>query len=497
MIGRARKLFTRNESKRRRVLTKSTIPLSVQKAKYAVRGRLVIRANEIEKALNQGSEFPFQKVIYCNIGNPQELGQPPLTFPRQVLSLMEYPDMLNYKYISDIFPEDVIERVHQIRKSMDYQSVGAYTHSQGLQFVRESVSDFIKKRDDIDDPDYTSPDMIFLSNGASPSIKTVLTLLIRDSNDGIFIPIPQYPLYSATIPLLGGSELRYDLDENAQWGLNEEQLISSIKKANEDGITPRALVVINPGNPTGQCLTRENIQNIIRICYENNMVILADEVYQENIYGDVPFLSFKKVLYEMGSDFNDMELFSFHSLSKGFFGECGQRGGYVELTNINKETQAEMYKLVSINLCPNVSGQIVMNTMVNPPEIGTPSYVTYINERNIILDSLKRRAIKAVEVLNSLPGIKCNPAQGAMYTFPEIQLPEKQIKEAKEKGLEPDVLYCLDLLEATGICVVPGSGFGRDKGYFFRTTFLPRDDDFEVVLDKFSTFHCEYLEKYK
>jgi len=126
-----------------------------------------------------------------------------------------------------------------------------------------------------------------------------------------------------------------------------------IKNAKDVGIDLRAIVVINPGNPTGNVLKRENIEDIIRVSHENNLVILADEVYQNNIYypKEAPFLSFRKVMHEMGPPFSDeVELVSMHSISKGLSGECGLRGGYMEVHNLDMFTQDMLYKLKSVEL---------------------------------------------------------------------------------------------------------------------------------------------------
>ena len=130
--------------------------------------------------------------------------------------------------------------------------------------------------------------------------------MIRNSNDGIIIPIPQYPLYSALLTLGNGELLPYYLDEERNWGLDAEALERLVTKAIDDGISPRAIVVINPGNPTGQVMSREDLQNIIRICHTHNIMICADEVYQENIYKEgTEFLSMRRILNEMGAPYNE------------------------------------------------------------------------------------------------------------------------------------------------------------------------------------------------
>jgi len=260
------------------------------------------------------------------------------------------------------------------------------------------------------------------------------------------------------------------------------------------------LAIINPGNPTGQVLPEANMREIVDFCHQNEIVLLADEVYQENIYvkKDKPFHSFKKVLSSMGSKYKDLELVSFHSVSKGFTGECGQRGGYLEAINMDPAVKAELYKLSSVELCPNTSGQMLLDLMVKPPKEGEQSYSLYIQERDTIYQSLKRRAEKLTKFLNSLEGISCNPAEGAMYAFPQIYLPIKLVEAAMKKGQKPDTFYAISLLEETGLCVVPGSGFGqRDGTFHFRTTFLPSEQKIDQVMEKMGKFQAELLRKYK
>lgn len=381
---------------------------------------------------------------------------------------------------------------------------GAYSSSRGLDIVREDVAQFIMNRDRRTETStggrYSIPENIFLSDGASPSVSRVLQLLIRSTVDGIMIPIPQYPLYSATISLLGGSQLQYYLDESKGWALTAEELERCYETSVAQGRIPRALVVINPGNPTGQVLPIENMQEIIHFCHSKGIALLADEVYQENVYfkESKPFHSFKKVKHEMGPAYANLELFSFHSVSKGFIGECGKRGGYVEMDGIGQDVMDEYYKLSSINLCPNVLGQLMVSLMVNPPKPGDESFEQFANERDEVYSSLQRRAKLVVSTLNSLPGIKCNSADGAMYAFPTIEMPKKAIEAATAKKQLPDAFYCHELLETTGICAIPGSGFGQvPETWHIRLTFLPREQHMTDMLSNLSKFHNDFMAKYQ
>lgn len=140
---------------------------------------------------------------------------------------------------------------------------------------------------------------------------------INDKPTGVMIPIPQYPLYSASISEFGLGEIGYFLDEENKWALNITELERSLNEAKKWS-NPRVLVVINPGNPTGQVLNRSNIEDIIKFAHKHKLFIFADEVYQDNIYDkNCCFHSFKKVAFELGAPYNQMELASFMSISKG------------------------------------------------------------------------------------------------------------------------------------------------------------------------------------
>lgn len=477
---------------------------NVRNIRYAVRGEIVIRAEEIKHELANGSsKYPFKDLIFCNIGNPQAVGQKAITWPQQVLALLNYPALLEKK---GIFPSDVVERATTLLKAMP-RGLGPYSTSKGVLFIRESVARFIEQRDGFP----ADPDQIFLTDGASPGIKTALKMLVRNPSDGIMLPNPQYPLYSATLDELGGAKVPYDLDQKAQWGISEASLEKSLKQARAKGINVRALVVINPGNPTGQCLSEREIRTMIKFCAQERLVLLADEVYQTNVYDkeNLPFVSFKKVLRTMEAEAGGVdgkngvvELFSFHSASKGILGECGRRGGYMELTNIHPQTSSLVYTLQSVSLCSNTVGQVMIQLMVTPPVPGEPSFELYHKETTAIYESLKRRAKAMVIALNSMEGITCQPALGAMYVFPQIELPHKAVVAAQAAGKTPDTFYCLSLLNATGIVIVPGAGFlinnNEDtKKYYFRGTFLPQEDQMQSFVERFSSFHTRFMDQHR
>lgn len=402
-----------------------------------MRGEIVLRAVQIREELKRDAQlkraasFPFDRLVECNIGNPQALRQQPLSFNRQVLALMTMPDMLNWPDAEERFAPDAVERAREYLSHIP-EGLGAYSESQGFRIVREQVARFIKARDE---GVGASPDDIFLTDGASKGVQLLLKMILCDAMHGALVPIPQYPLYSASLALDSCQMLGYELSEKDDWSLPVAKLESSINAARAKGVQVRVLVVINPGNPTGNSLPLENMRDIIRFCANENLVLMADEVYQENVYREgLKFHSFKKVLRQMPEGEPPLQLVSFHSTSKGFLGECGLRGGYFELYGFDADVQAQLLKLASIGLCSNTVGQVATGLMVQPPKRGDASFAKYEAERDGILTSLKRRATKLVNALNALPGISCNEPQGAMYVFPSIDLPKKAMDAAARTG---------------------------------------------------------------
>ncbi|CEM02687.1 unnamed protein product [Vitrella brassicaformis CCMP3155] len=469
------------------ILTIDDVPQRIRDTEYAVRGAVVARSWELAKQLrdNPGS-LPFSEIIPANIGNPQAVGQKPIAFNRQVLACVTNPHLMDQP---GLFPADVVSRARSYLKS--FPSFGAYSHSKGIPQLREDIARWFTKRDGI----LTDPEHIMLTDGASPAVRTVLELLLESSRDGVMIPIPHYPLYSATITRLGGRAIGYYLKEEDQWGLDMGELQGALDKARQAGGRVRALVVINPGNPTGGILTRQQMVDVVEFCEREKLVLLADEVYQDNVYLDEkPFVPFRRVLADLSSP---LELFTFHSSSKGVTGECGVRGGLLHAHNVDEAVIEQLYKLFSISLCANTLGQAMIASILTPPEPGSPSYDQYTRERRAIFSALQRKAILVHRKLNEMKGVSCQRVEGAMYAFPRIELPPRAIEAARQAGQQPDMFYCLQLLEHTGVIVVPGSGFGQRPGSLhYRMTILPEESKLGGVLDRIKDFHDQFLAQY-
>lgn len=339
--------------------------------------------------------------------------------------MAEYPDLLENDNTSKIFPEDAIKRAKAIIDEIG--STGAYTHSKGIPSIRQHVAEFIEGESachtynavliwSIARDGYPAdPERIYLTAGASAGVSNIMNVIISSPQIGVLIPIPQYPLYTATLSLLSAQACPYYLKEKEGWVSSITDVKRALDKARSEGTDVRAIVVINPGNPTGACLDVEHMQEIIKLAKDESLVLLADEVYQTNIFlPERPFISFRKVLYDMGKPYADsVELVSFHSTSKGQIGECGRRGGYFEMININEKVEDQIYKLASAQLCAPVSGQIGLDIMVKPPAEGEPSKGLYFKEIKGTQDELLRRSGILLDAFQKLEGVECTDAQAS------------------------------------------------------------------------------------
>lgn len=469
-------------------------------AQYSLRGELTLRTEELKKALRENPEsLHFSRIISCNLGDPLQFSeQQPLVYLRQISALLELPDLLlveqNELEVSRLFPLEVIHKARELSKEI---KLGPYSNSKGIEYIRKLVANFIQERDGgAFASDYEN---IFLTNGASAGISAVLNMLICGGKEsGIMVPVPEYPLYSASITLFGGQIVHYPLVEEDNWSLDMQTVHLTYAKACEKGLKIAAFVVINPGNPTGNLLSPQIQRKIIEFCSEKQIPLLADEVYQENVYS-LPFVSFKRVACEFVQQTGrEIQLYSFHSISKGFLGECGRRGGYLECFGVPKVFTDSLYKYQSMNLCANLAGQLAVAAMVDPPSnLSTAAGAMWQHQRQKTLSAYATRAKMLQEGLCKLPGVECNGITGAIYLFPKVSLPAAAVEAASRVGKAADEFYCLRLLNACGICMLPGTCFGQPPGTFhFRLTILPSQEELEDLLEKLGAFHLAFLAEY-
>merc|ERR1712088_577575 len=355
-IGHGLRMVSTTASTWQHTVTMDNLNPAIKTMEYAVRGPLVIRATEIEKELQSGVKKPFENVIKANIGDAHAMGNLPVIFLRQVLAIVSYPELLN----SADMPEDAKDRARAILSGCKGGSAGSYSDSPGVEIIRRHVAEYIQERDGGVPADWQN---VILCAGASEGIRGVMKLLTNpnggdgEKRPGVMIPIPQYPLYSASLAEYNMDQVGYYLDEDKNWSLDMAEIERAYNAA-ASKCAVRAIVIINPGNPTGNVLSRANIEAVVKFAEEKKLFVFADEVYQDNVYADgCKFHSFKKVMSEMGAPYNSMELASFMSCSKGYMGECGIRGGYAEVVNMDPDVKAMLMKSISAKLCPTVIGQ--------------------------------------------------------------------------------------------------------------------------------------------
>jgi alanine transaminase len=464
---------------------------NILEMQYAVRGPIPQRAAELRR---QGRE-----IIPCNIGNPQALGQEPLSLFRQVLGLLENPAWIarerqlrqltgdGGKLLEEHrIPESVLSLCEETLAKA-HTGMGAYTESKGMEFIRQAVAEFIDRRDVVAAMSGVpaDPENIFLTNGASQGVMFVIDLLIASSQDGIMIPIPQYPLYSAAIRKAGGVQVNYYPDEERGWIFDRAILDEAVEGARAEGVNVKAIVVINPANPTGAILDEASVREVIEFAAGNDLMIIADEVYQENVYGG-EFYSFTSVLGN-----REVPLVSLHSISKGFIGECGHRGGYFEIRNpplvkgTGNDFSTYLTKQASVNLCANTPGQLLTYMMVRLPTLDEDIQRRIEDQKQRILQDLHDKAVMIRDAFAEMDGVECYGESGALYLFPRlVTLPVGTT----------DLDYCMALLEETGLCTVNGSGFGqRENTHHLRIAFLPPVEVLARVLPEWVAFHNAYV----
>ncbi|KAK3743723.1 hypothetical protein QZH41_012396, partial [Actinostola sp. cb2023] len=390
-----------------------------------------------------------------------------------VFSLLMYPDLL---MDDPRYPQDVKDRVKEILSHKNGYSIGMFLklHSE---VCKQEEKGIIEKVSSL-----LFLSIVFIEQRYLSRIHTWYVFHCRCSQFNTWVLM--YLCFVTTL-----FQIPYFLDEDNDWKINIEELEEVLQEAKPHCV-PRLFILTNPGNPTGHVLTHKNIEDVIRFCHRNKLVLFADEVYQDNIYTDeLPFYSCRKVLFDMGPEYKDVQLISLHCSSKGFYGEACSRGAYFELHGFDKDTKECFEKKLSLSACPNILGQVqfatdtyinfistywlvAMSLMCKRPEPGDESYDLFIKEKTVILESLQQKAVMTTEILNQLPGITCNKVTGSMYAFPKISLPPKAIEEAERLGMVPDYLYVSGLLEETGILVINGAGFGQREGTSHFRSFI-------------------------
>lgn len=391
--------------------------------------------------------------------------------------------------------KDVKDRVAFYLSQIGEQSgIGAYSDPRGFKFVRNSVVDFIARRDKLVEDGKDSK--VILSNGIYESLDLLLQVFIKHSRTGVMIPSPGIHYYSALISQCGGSECQYKLSQANLWEVKRFELERAYEQSTSRGILPKIILVTNPGDPAGQIYSPRTIQKIIQFANLNQMIIIVDESYQQNANDDRrKFVSFKSVRAEMDPVYKTTPLISLNSASYGFMGEKGAKSGYIEFCSIPPEVLEQIIHLQSIHVCPNTIGQLYIDLMCNPPTAGSvtaQTYETYCREVQLIQKTQKQNSDIIYEYLNEMQNISITQLQNSMYAYPKIQFSQKIIDSLKQQNQHPDVFYCLKLLQETGVATVPGSAFNQHEGYHFRISCTLDRAKLETALKQISQFNTEF-----
>ena len=339
-----------------------------------------------------------------------------------------------------------------------------YSDSKGIFAARKAVMHYSQQQGVAG----VTLDDIYLGNGASDLI-TMATNALLDDGDELLVPAPDYPLWTAAASLSGGRPVHYLCDEDNGWMPSLTDIRAKI--------TPRTrgIVVINPNNPTGALYSDELLKGIVQIAREHNLVLFADEVYDKVLYDGVKHTA-------MASLATDVVTLTFNSLSKAYR-SCGYRAGWMVISG--DKTAARDYieginMLANIKLGSNVPGQWAIQTALG----GYQS----INDLVKPGGRLCRQRDLAYELITAIPGVTCVKPQAALYMFPRLD-PEMY-------PIADDRQFFMEVLRATRVMLVQGSGFNYPDNQHFRIVFLPHEDDLREAIGRLAGFLAAYRQRH-
>lgn len=388
---------------------------------YDIRGPVLKEAKRME-------EEGFH-ILKLNIGNPAPFG-------------FNAPD----------------EIIHDI--IVNLQNAQGYCDSQGLFAARKAVMHDFQNKGVMD----VGIDDIFIGNGVSELIMIAMQGLL-DTGDEVLVPAPDYPLWTAAIMLSGGTAVHYRCDEGAGWNPDLQDIAEKV--------TPqtKAIVVINPNNPTGAVYERGVLEGIARIALEHQLIIYADEIYDRIVYDGAKHITMATIEPEVLN-------VSFNGLSKAYR-SAGFRAGWMALSGNKKLAtgyREGLEMLTNMRVCPNVPAQFGIQTALG----GYQS----INDLVLPGGRLKEQRDVAVSLINSIPGLSVVMPKGALYCFPRVDTARFNIRD--------DERFVMDLLRAEHLLLVQGTGFNWNAPDHFRLVFLP---DKETLADAFGRMR-RFLDRY-
>jgi alanine-synthesizing transaminase len=359
-----------------------------------------------------------------------------------------------------VFGFDAPEEIQQDMIRNLPNSAG-YSDSKGIFGARKAVMHETQKQGIVG----VTLDDVYLGNGASELI-TMATNALLDNGDELLLPMPDYPLWTAATSLSGGKPVHYMCDEANGWMPNLDDIRAKI--------TPRTkgIVVINPNNPTGVLYSDDLLKQIVLIAREHGLVILADEVYDKVLYDGIKHTA-------LASLSTDVLTLTFNSLSKSYR-SCGYRAGWMVVSgdkSFAKDYIEGLNMLSNMKLCSNVPGQWAIQTALG----GYQSINELVGEGG----RLRRQRDLAYELITAIPGVSCVKPMAALYMFPKL--------DPKVYPIKDDRQFFLELLKATRVMLVQGTGFNWPAPDHFRIVFLPHEDDLREAIERIAKF----LESYR
>ena len=354
-----------------------------------------------------------------------------------------------------VFGFDAPEEIQQDMIRNLPNSAG-YSDSKGIFAARKAVMHETQKQGIVG----VTLDDIYLGNGASELI-TMATNALLDNGDELLLPMPDYPLWTAATSLSGGTPVHYLCDEANGWMPNLADIRAKIT------IRTKAIVVINPNNPTGVLYSVDLLKGIVAIAREHGLVILADEVYDKVLYDGVCHTA-------IASLSTDVLTLTFNSLSKSYR-SCGYRAGWLVVSG-DKRAAVDYIEglnmLSNMKLCSNVPGQWAIQTALG----GYQS----INDLTCEGGRLRRQRDLAFELITAIPGVTCVKPVAALYMFPRLDPVMYPIKDDRQ--------FFLELLRETRVMLVQGTGFNWPDPDHFRIVFLPHEDDLREAIGRIAKF---------
>ena len=388
---------------------------------YDIRGPVLAEAKRLE---DEG-----HRILKLNIGNPAPFG-------------FEAPDEILVDVIANL------------------PTAQGYSDSKGIMPARRAVVQYYQQKA----VDGVDVDDVYLGNGASELIVMALQALI-DDGDEVLIPAPDFPLWTAAVSLCGGRAVHYVCDEEADWAPDVADIASKVSDRT------KAIVLINPNNPTGAVYSDDVLEEIVEIARKNRLILMADEIYDKILYDGVEHTS-------VASLAPDVLCLTFNGLSKAYR-VAGFRSGWLALSGPKQQARSYIEGLdilANMRLCPNVPSQHAVATALGGRQT--------INDLVLPGGRLREQRDRAWELINDIPGVSCTKPKGALYLFPKLDLEMYPIKD--------DEQFAFDLLSEQHLLIVQGTGFNWPRPDHFRLVTLPRIEEIEDAVGRIATFLAAY-----